>query len=183
MKLAKQRGFTLLEMMLALTLFSLVALAGYQLLQTHLRSQAQLVEDVARMSFLTRLFSLLERDLQHALIPANGGIALAEPSFVAGTGNDLLALVRRSSVNSNAALQRVRWRLSNTTLSRYSGDPLQPTAHFNDVTAVNLRFYSAGRWQARWQAGFALPEAIEVTVTLRNSGALQRIVLLGAGGK
>lgn len=182
MKPVKQRGFTLLEMLLALTLFSLVALAGYQLLQTHLRSQAQLTEHVERMSDITRLFSLLERDLQHALIPANSGIALTNPPFSADTGGDLLALVRRNSLNPDASFKRIRWRLSANTLIRYSGDPLQPTAQFNGVTSVLLRFYSAGRWQARWQAGFALPEAIDITITLRNSGAIQRIFLLDAEG-
>lgn len=177
-----QRGFTLLEMLLALTIFALMSLAGYQLLQSQLRSQQGGERHHQRLGAMVRVMRLLEQDLQHALIPLAAG---GEPAFISGSGPLVLQLTRRNWLNphnlARGSLQRVAWRYADNALIRTDLSQNQQTARFTGITAIHLRYLSAGRWLTRWQAGYALPDAIEITLTYGERGSLTRIFLPGGG--
>jgi len=182
----KQRGFTLLEMMLALAIFALISLAGYQIMQTILRNQQQTEQHSQQLGSIVRLFSLLENDLQHALIPLF--MVTTPPSddapFKAGNGPVVLELTRRNWVNPLAlprsSLQRAQWRFEQKTLTRINLSNQEITGVFPQISAVQLRYFSANRWQNRWTAHYALPQAIEVTVTTASWGPVTRIFMLTA---
>ena len=66
-------------------------------------------------------------------------------------------------------------------------DPLtgsQPTVRvlLREVTAFRLRFYADGRWQETWDRPQRLPQGLEITLTLANSGEITRLFLLTPGG-
>nr|WP_314689467.1 type II secretion system minor pseudopilin GspJ [uncultured Pantoea sp.] len=177
-----QQGFTLLEMLLALAIFALVSLAGYQLLQTQLRSQQSGERHSQNLGAMVRVMGLLEQDLLHALIPR---AAVSEPAFISGNGPVVLQLTRRNWLNPNplprAGLQRIAWRYADNALTRTSLSLNQQTARFSGITALRLRYFSAGRWQESWQAGFALPDAIEISLTYGDQGTLTRLFIPGGG--
>ena len=50
------------------------------------------------------------------------------------------------------------------------------------VTAFRLRFYADGRWQETWDRSQTLPQGLEITLTLANSGEITRLFLLTPGG-
>uniref|UniRef100_UPI0035A36CA0 type II secretion system protein GspJ n=1 Tax=Klebsiella quasipneumoniae TaxID=1463165 RepID=UPI0035A36CA0 len=50
------------------------------------------------------------------------------------------------------------------------------------VTAFRLRFYADGRWQETWDRSQKLPQGLEITLTLANSGEITRLFLLTPGG-
>ena len=50
------------------------------------------------------------------------------------------------------------------------------------VQAFRLRFYASGRWQDEWQQTQTLPQGLEVTLTLEQSGEIRRLFLLTPGG-
>lgn len=176
-----QRGFTLLEMMLALALFSLLSLAGWQMLQSMLRGQEQTIRLQHSLGEVERLFALLEQDLQHAFIPIVLTPVVGEPSFAAEEGEVLLRLMRRNWLNPQslprANIQQVVWRYSEETLTRQTESKL----HFSGISSLNLRFYSAGRWQEQWHARFTLPVAIEVSIGTKPWGTITRIFALDSG--
>lgn len=178
-----QRGFTLLEMLLALAIFALLSLAGYQLLQGSLRAQQQSQQHTQQLSALNRLFAILEQDLKHALILPNAVIQ-QQPAFVAQQQATLLQFTRRNWLNpqgeARAALQQVRWDFSQQTLSRQRLDD-GLTLTFSAIQHVNLRFYSSGRWQDRWTSQFSLPQAIEMTLTTARWGEITRVLIVGNG--
>ena len=65
----------------------------------------------------------------------------------------------------------------------------QPTAPasesrvlLREVTAFRLRFYADGRWQETWDRPQRLPQGLEITLTLANSGEITRLFLLTPGG-
>lgn len=186
-KAANQRGFTLLEMMLALAIFAMISLAGYQILQSMLRSQQQTEQHSQQLGNVVRLFALLESDVQHALIPLESIkiTPTGEAPFKAGGVPAVLQLTRRNWLNPLAlprsSLQPVQWRWENQTLRRINLANEEITAEFSGISGVSLRYFSAGQWQARWTANYALPDAIEVTVTSDTWGPLTRIFLTSAG--
>ena len=51
-----------------------------------------------------------------------------------------------------------------------------------EVTAFRLRFYADGRWQETWDRPQRLPQGLEITLTLANSGEITRLFLLTPGG-
>lgn len=176
-----QRGFTLLEMLLALAIFALLSLAGYQLLQGSLRAQQQSQQHTQQLSELNRLFALLEQDLKHALILPNAVIR-QQPAFVAQQQATLLQFTRRNWLNpqgdARAALQQVRWDFSQQILSRQRLDD-GLTLTFPAIQQITLRFYSSGRWQDRWTSQFSLPQAIEITLATARWGEITRVLLVG----
>ncbi len=87
-------------------------------------------------------------------------------------------------------IQNVSYRLRQQQLERLSfdqQDPLtgsQPTVRvlLREVTVFRLRFYADGRWQETWDRSQRLPQGLEITLTLANSGEITRLFLLTPGG-
>ncbi|PLK82443.1 type II secretion system protein GspJ, partial [Klebsiella pneumoniae] len=87
-------------------------------------------------------------------------------------------------------IQNVSYRLRQQQLERLSfdqQDPLtgsQPTVRvlLREVTAFRLRFYADRRWQETWDRPQTLPQGLEITLTLANSGEITRLFLLTPGG-
>lgn len=182
-----QQGFTLIEMMLALAIFAVLSLTGYQILQAVLRSDQQIRQNVTRREEIGRLFALLDRDLSQAMIPAQDEKpSHAHPAFISNTPAALLQFTRRNgtlpaSIAPRSSLQRVRWRLADRSLLREDLETNEIAARFQRIDRVQLRFWSAGSWQAGWPAAFSLPEAIEVTLHTPDYGQLSTIILLSGG--
>lgn len=177
-----QHGFTLLEMLLALAIFSLISLAGYQILQGSLRVQKQSQQHNKQLSELSRIFSLLEQDITHALIQQSDILSKA-PGFTVQHGNVVMQLTRRSllnvQTNVRTSLQKIRWSHTSGTLMRIR---LEDGASllFSGVQNVGLRFFFNGQWQTRWEHVYSLPQAIEITIQTQTYGPVSRIFLPGA---
>ena len=114
--------------------------------------------------------------------PATRRVACA-PISRSGWPNPLGILPR-------SEIQNVSYRLRQQQLERLSfdqQDPLtgsQPTVRvlLREVTAFRLRFYADGRWQETWDRPQRLPQGLEITLTLANSGEITRLFLLTPGG-
>ncbi|AUX73664.1 type II secretion system minor pseudopilin GspJ [Erwinia pyrifoliae] len=180
----KQHGFTLIEMMLALAIFSLLSLMGYQILQGVMRNGELTRQHVTRLEEMQRLFSLLDRDISQAMIPAwDATISLPRPGFICAKPEALLQLTRRNgtlpgSPSARSTLQTIRWRLVNNELIRETVDDRIITARFREIEQVTLRYWSAGRWSQQWSATLSLPEAIEVSLSIADYGKLTRVIML-----
>ncbi|CCP04148.1 Type II secretion system protein outJ [Erwinia amylovora Ea644] len=180
----KQHGFTLIEMMLALAIFSVLSLMGYQILQGVMRNGELTRQHVTRLEEMQRLFSLLDRDISQAMIPAQDEkISLTQPGFISEKPEALLQLTRRNgtlpgSPLARSTLQTIRWRLVNNELIRETVDDRIITARFREIKQVSMRYWSAGKWTPKWSAAFSLPQAIEVTLSIADYGKLTRVILL-----
>ena len=49
----------------------------------------------------------------------------------------------------------------------------------NDPNGIH---YADGRWQETWDRSQSLPQGLEITLTLANSGEITRLFLLTPGG-
>lgn len=199
MKIRTQRGFTLLEIMLAIALFALVSAMVFFLMQGVVRNGETTRLHASRFNDIQHTLLLLEQDVTQAIAryPAQQ-VQQTPAEFRWQTQPEArtLQLVRANWLNPGswqprASLQRVTWRWQQNRLERLSYrevDNLSEQTPQRDlqlagVSAFQLRFWHNGHWEPRWYASFSLPEAIEVTLDVAGYGQLQRIFLITVAEK
>ena len=188
----KEAGFTLIEVMVALLIFAMIASAGVALLSFSVRAQAATGAKLDDLAALQRTLSILSADLAQASerrVRDEAGTAL--PAFV-GEPNGTLRLVRGGWTNLDAQpranAQKVAYRLNDGTLERLAypridgAAPLPPQPLLTRVQSVALRYRWRGAWSDRWDGagGVALPQAVELRV-VRAGIAYRQLFLVGTG--
>ncbi|OYY78664.1 MAG: type II secretion system protein GspJ [Sphingomonas sp. 28-62-20] len=196
-KRSAENGFTLIEMMIALLIFGLLAAAGVALLSFSVRAQGVTAAKLDDIAAIGRLSSALSADLAQASprqTRDEGGIAI--PAFQGGSGSagtPMLQLVRNGWTNLDdaprAGLQKVEYRVENNTLLRVAypmldgAAALPPATLLGSVASVGLRYRIGGAWSDRWTAepGMTLPEAMEMLVTRSDGTRFRSVYLVGTG--
>jgi general secretion pathway protein J len=188
-----ENGFTLIELLVALLIFGLIASAGIGLLNFSVSAQATTalrLDDLARER---RLSALLTADLAQA-VPrlrrdSSGSV---RPAFEGSKGGVLLSYVRSGWSNSGDAvrsgLQQVEWRLNGGQLERSArrfvdGAPAgTPVVMVDRVTSATVRFRQRGDWRSDWTPGdpAAMPRAVELIVSRGGAPAITRHFVVGA---
>ena len=123
----RQSGFTLLEVLVAIAVFSVVAMVSYTTLDTYLDQRARLTQHYGKLERLQRLFILLERDIQYTLnrMVRDGGDWL--PAMMSAEGDAFISMTVALPDMENPtgiALKRVQWRLEGRELYRAQWDVL-----------------------------------------------------------
>lgn len=198
------RGFTLLEFLIAASIFALISVAAFGLL-----SQIQDSDDISRragdqLHRLQRTMAILERDSMQMVqrqvrlgeeAPTNQWLRAEEGMLESETMG--LAFMRTGWRNPQARLPRsevqgVGYRLKEgklerlTTLYPDSAADSAPrvTTLMEGITDFKLRFWASGKWQEQW-LDQGLPQALEVTLDSEDFGLITRLFLLpealGAG--
>lgn len=192
------RGFTLLEMLLALAIFSALSISAFQVLQSGMRADEISRNKVHRQAELQRAFSQMEQDFSQMIRRRSRG---SERVLLASL-NQLqsddwgLTFTRNSWQNPfgmlpRSELQRVSYRLRQQQLERLSyfhAD--QPASISPDVEVLlsgvdvfRLRFYVNGVWQKNWNSSTQLPQCIEVTLGGDDFVQLTRLFLINEGSE
>ena len=190
-----QQGFTLVEMMISLLIFGLLAAAGVSLLSFGVRAQAVAGKKLDDVAALSRLDGVLVADLAQAVPRATrdeGGAT--RPAFEGGSGMPLLRLVRGGWDNidgtARASMQKVEYVLSEGgSIDRIAypmldgAAPLPAATMLTGVASVSLRYRLAGAWADRWagQPDTPLPDAVEMTITRTDGTVFRELFLVGIG--
>jgi len=189
-----EAGFTLVEMMVALAIFALIAAAGTGLLAFGVRAQAAAGARMDGTGALRRFDALLGADLAQATPRLTRDAAGASlPAFV-GDGAIVAGLVRGGWSNpdarARASLQKVAWVREGDAIVRRTWPMLDGAAPSAAVTmlrgvtgfAVRYRF-ADGSWHDRWETTKpdALPRLVEVTVTRTKEAPVRAVYLVGTG--
>jgi general secretion pathway protein J len=195
----KERGFTLVEVLVALTIFALMSVLAYRGLTAVLETRAHVSDDNRRWREIALTLDLFEQDLGAVVErPVRDAGDLVQPAFVGdplATDDDAAPLIfsRTGSAwqtGSAADVQRHGYRLRAGTLEQMVWPVLDqaphsaPTVHplIEGVERLELRYLdAAGNWQPRWplpglQTG--LPAAVEVVVEIRRAGRITRVFAL-----
>lgn len=189
-----QAGFTLVELIISLFIFGMLASAGVGLLTYSTQAQAVTAERLEGVAAERRLTAILTNDLAQAVARVSRDITGApEPAFRGGQGPVLLRYVRSGWSNTGDAtrsgIQRVEWRLNQMKFERVAR-PLvdgatdsEPIIMADNIERVALRFRNEGIWQSDWAPSdpLELPEAVELTITRKGEAPLTRLFLAGAG--
>ena len=187
------KGFTLLEMLLALAVFAALSISAFQVLQGGIRAHELSLDKVRRLAELQRGVSQMERDLTQ-MIPrhrrGNEGLLLAAP-YLLKSDDWGISFTRNSWLNPagmlpRSELQWIGYRLRQKKLERLSyfhvdhPSGVSPNVRviLDGVHAFRLRFFVNGAWQARWDSTGILPQAVEVTLVMDGFAELTRLFLV-----
>jgi general secretion pathway protein J len=194
------RGFTLVEMLVAMALFSLLAVAASSLLGVSLRNADVFARADAATRELQIARTIMRADFsQIARRPVRDAYGARTPTIFAGGAavaeKPILAFVRYGwdnpgGVDPRASLQYVEYAVAGNALVRRSRPYLDPTPEtpvttatlLSDVSAAQVTFLSRGQWAETWvvaTAQNALPEAIALDVKLAAAESIRQAFLVG----
>jgi general secretion pathway protein J len=191
----RSHGFTLLELLVALAIFAVLATTTYGGLVNILTQRAAVEEQAARLHALQRSYRLLEREL--AQLAARGIRDVhgdVQPPLQLGGQQSGLEFTHGGWFNPldrpRAVLQRVRYELDQDRLLRFSWqvlDRAQDSEPREQVLLEGVRFLQvrlldeANEWHEQWppaallpgQVAPTAPRAAEVVLELDGRGELR----------
>ena len=195
--MSDEEGFTLVEVMVALLIFAILAAAGVSLLSFSVRAQAVSGAKLDDLGALDRTLSILSADLAQAIArPARDEAGTPLPAFVgepSGDAQPMLRLVRGGWTNLDdaprAGLQKVAYRLDGGVLQRLAfpqldgAAPLPAAPLLDHVRRIALRYRFRGAWSDRWDGagGTPLPQALELRVQRDDDVVYRQLFLVGTG--
>jgi len=189
------RGFTLVELLVALSILALLSVLGYRAIASLTDSEVRLTAETARWRALDALFVRLEADLRQAQPRGPRAAAGREPAWLAGTDLDGNADLRFSRAGPEFVLepgsagQRLGYRLRDGAVEVLYWphlDPAPGTAPASYALVEGIRRFrvdyldSAGGWRERWPAAGepTLPRAARVALTLADGETVERWLVL-----
>lgn len=190
-----EHGFTLVELLVALLIFSLLAAAGAAMLSFSVRAQAAASAKLDDIGALSRLSAALSADLAQADPRPTRDLDGHElPPFTGESGSasaPMIQLSRRGWTNLDGAgrsdLQKVDYMLANGRIERIAypmldgAQPLPASSLIERVADVRLRYRIDGGWSDRWQGTpqAPLPQAMEMTITRDDGRQYRQLFLVG----
>jgi general secretion pathway protein J len=189
------KGFSLVEMMVALLIFGLVSAAGVGVLSFSIDNQQVVRARSHRLGEMQRARSALKSDLAQAAarrtrgeagLPANRNMAGGEQAV----GGPLLQLVRRGWDNPDAAprasLQAVEYRLTDGRLERRARPALDgagwrpPQVLLTGVREAEVGFLVGGQWLETLPNGAhqPLPQAVRLELILEDYGRISQLFVV-----
>ena len=189
----KNLGFSLVEMLIALSIFGMLTAAGVTLLGVTARTQETSDRLLAELGELRRVGALLNADLVQAVPRLHRDRAgRQQRAFSGGRGDAemLLLFVRAGWDNGDGpALQRVGYRLRQGRLERLAyarvdGAPVAIAVPILDgVTGLRLRYRDdEGEWRDRWNPTdeTRLPQAVELVTSTATHGTVRQLFQVGS---
>lgn len=195
------KGFTLIEMMVALLIFALITAAGVAVMSSTLTNQSAVRVRVERYAELQRMRALMKADLSQAAtrrtrgedgLPALTAFAGVSPWV---SGGPLLAFTRRGYENPDqaprASMQYVEYaliegRLERRTRPALDGARLGPAqVLLTDVESIQSTYLFDGVWRPTWrgEATADIPAAIRLTMKLKDMGEIDQLFLTSGEGR
>ncbi|MFW5970301.1 MAG: type II secretion system minor pseudopilin GspJ [Halofilum sp. (in: g-proteobacteria)] len=197
------RGFTLLELLVALAVFTVIGVAAYTGLFAVLDARDATRSESERLAAVQYAVDTFVDDLVQATDRSVRSVQPRERAPLYAPGPDaepLLAVTRGGWPNParlpRSTLGRVEWFLDERQLVRQTRarpdapDQVEPVRRrlLERVEAATLRFRDAdGEWSPRWpplnapDTAATLPHAVEVTLELTDWGEIRRLVALPRG--
>ncbi|KVF56886.1 type II secretory pathway protein [Burkholderia cepacia] len=125
---ARARGFTLIEMLVAITLLAVIALLSWRGLDATIRGRDDIASNLAQTRLLGRYFSQLQFDLTNLVTPDE----VFGPQLRIRPGE--LVMVRHLGVGGGPTqMQVVRYQLNGRELVRSASQPLASLAEVDDA--------------------------------------------------
>ncbi|MDT8450886.1 MAG: type II secretion system minor pseudopilin GspJ [Wenzhouxiangellaceae bacterium] len=189
----RSRGFTLVEVVVAVFVFGLLAAIAYTSLDTLTGVVDRQRERATEFARIQRAVATLDSDLRQLVSrPARGPEGRLLPAL-AGASD---AVTGRRAGRANPAglarsqMQQFAWRVEDGQLARLAWADVAPApgerpvarTGFGPVEALAIRYRDpAGAWHRQWPAGGPprqLPAAIEYEFETATFGRIRRLIVL-----
>lgn len=190
-------GFTLVEVLVSLLIFALIAAAGAAVLSLSIDNRFAIKAATDRTGDLQRMRSLLKADLGQASGRRSRGPTgrpmLQPMSGPAAPGGPVLVLTRAGWTNPGGqprpSLQRVEYRLVEDRLERRvathldGARPGPPQVLYRGVRDLTVAFVRDGQEAPAYivTAERPLPDAVRLRMTLDGYGPVEQLFLVGGG--
>lgn len=206
-KYIRPRGFTLLEILIAMAIFAVIGVASAGLLSRVMDGNELSQLRFSELEKIQRAMLIIERDLLQAVArPARIEGVLNEVVIASGRASDnsdgdSLAFVRTGWHNPQFMLQRsnmqaVAYRLKEDRLERMYGNYVDNVIGFepkirvllDQVEDFQISFFIKAKgapeserdWQEDYQ-GTVLPRAIAIEITSKEYGLIRREFVISGG--
>lgn len=195
----KNNGFTLIEVLVSIFIFAILATGSYQVLQSAIQTDEVSGRKIERLAEIQKTFTISDRDFSQMAYRSNRYPAYSTRKYIWAAKNILdsddwgIEFVRNSLLNPGAMLnrselQRVAYRLKNGELQRGTyarTDPLenQPPRWETLITGVSkfeLKFrnsHGTKEW-SDFARDSTLPVGVLFSITLDDYGKIQRIYMV-----
>lgn len=193
-----KHGFTLLELLVALSIFSILSVMAYGGLQTVISSKQSSQQAANRIAEIQLVMMRISNDLRQAISRKvrneYGDFVYAMQSD--NNGEQTIAWTRAGYRNpahlKRSNIQRVAYKLEQQKLIRITWpvlDLAQDTKAMesevlSDVELIEWRFLNNdGEWGSVWpeegkEELSSLPQAVEINIELQDWGKIRRLILL-----
>ena len=201
-------GFSLIEMLVALSVFSALSIMGVIVLSSFTEGQSALQSADERLAHMQTASNIIRDDLASALVrPARGVLGGSGDYFAGGKhttafGADEVPLLRLVRGNHAASrfdasqpnIQTLEYWLQDGVLTRRifarpdanEVTPVYRQTLMSDLEEISLRFNVQGTWvdglEAIVGARSSLPELVEMRFTFTGERTLTRVFVVGAAG-
>ncbi|MBA6342426.1 type II secretion system minor pseudopilin GspJ [Colwellia sp. MB02u-10] len=189
----RSKGFTLLEVLIAIAIFSVISMASFSIFETVINSDTVSKVRTDRINELQRGFLIIERDMLQIArrsVRLNGEAPLSDflhtdnDSFT--TSEQAIAFVRHGWTNPGLLLPRsdmqsVAYQLNENTVERVHfnfvdavlGEEPKVRPLISQVEKLNFEFYDGEKWQEALQEN-TLPMAIAIEIDTTDYGIIRR---------
>ncbi|TWX73054.1 type II secretion system protein GspJ [Colwellia sp. C1TZA3] len=189
----RSQGFTLLEVLIAIAIFSVISMASFSIFETVINSDTATKARTDRINELQRGFLIIERDMLQIArrsvrlngeAPLSGFLHTDNDSFT--TSEQAIAFVRHGWTNPGLLLPRsdmqsVAYQLNESTVERVHfnfvdavlGEEPKVRPLISQVEKLNFEFYDGKKWQKTLQEQ-SLPMAIAIEIDTTDYGIIRR---------
>jgi len=196
------QGFTLLEVLIAIAIFSIISLSSFTIFNSVLSGDEMAKKHSERQNELQRAFLIIERDLTQISRRSMRLNGEAPQTRLIQTNSDgfeseeqVIAFVRNGWTNPGLLLPRsdmqaIAYRLTEETFERLHfnfvdsviGEEPKVRPLIHDVTKINFEYYDGKDWLEIWGED-SLPLAIAIEIETKDYGLIRRQYLVPGDGQ
>jgi general secretion pathway protein J len=155
----RRHGFTLLELLVAISVLSIVSIIAWRGLESLVATRERLEPERDEVRALLSAFGQLERDLTHTAQPGLFALTASPIAVRPSSAGPVLEIVRVAPADqgSASALQIIYWRVAEGVLLRQATPPQRDFAPVSveqlsnarllpQVKSMRVRLWSDGGW-------------------------------------
>jgi general secretion pathway protein J len=182
------RGFTLMEVLVAMVLLGLFAVVAYRALDAVLNAQRHATAGMDNLNELAAAFALMATDLANTTTrldppdPSGSGFH----TLMGQDGAAQFDFVRLLPDDADQGVQRIAYRCAGKALSRLiwpdinnPGNTPQEFTLLNGLRSCAFKYLDAGgQWLTVWRAqtGNPFPRAVELTIAEADGTPIRRVL-------